>query len=109
VVVTTDDAILHATVCEAQPDISLQPSFASCTPCANGNCSGPCTGLGPCAVQDVSISSAATRASGSDVTVWVGYNFVPITPLINQFFQTLTCGDTTGVHDMCTYSNGHVS
>jgi TadE-like protein len=109
VAVTSDDAILHAAVCEAQPDISLQPSFTSCTPCTDGTCGGPCTGLGPCAVQDVAISSATTRASGSDLTVWVGYNFVPITPIINNFFHTVTCGGTTGVHDMCTYSNGHVS
>jgi Flp pilus assembly protein TadG len=112
--VTTDDAILHAAICEAQPDISLQPSFANCSPCTNTTCGGPCpitapTDLESCATQDVAISSATDRASVVDVTVWVGYNFVPITPIMSKFFSSLTCGATTGVHDMCTNSIGRVS
>jgi TadE-like protein len=112
---TTDDFVMWSTYCEAAPEIVLNPSFSSCTPCATASCTPTCASspCNDCAHKDICVSPAGTRTSGKSVTVYVGYSFQPITPIIGQFFQTVSCwpGDSTSVNDhtLCAKSVGQVS
>lgn len=122
-----NDGIFQSTECEASNDarISLKPqiSCSNCvstyTGCTNGD---PCTS--GCSTswceQDMciqrhetncnsDIKSVSSSVPGQCITVTVGYNFQPISPLMNTFFPTQQCwsGDTT-THTLCATSKGRV-
>jgi hypothetical protein len=128
----TSDFVLQAATCEAQPFVTLQPQV-SCAPCSVYPCSSPCSGTcSPCS-QDVCIdpncspSSTSCTISGDDVTVYVGYDFKPISfflnggqlPLIGSvsLFQDKSCYNTTSGsdntatnhHTICAQATGRIS
>jgi hypothetical protein len=126
--------VLQAAVCESAPYETLQPKVsctacqtisATCdtsdTPCASAFYTpSPAPNCTPCA-QDVCIArhtssncssatvAVTTRTDGQCVNVTVGYNFTPITFLIQKFFSAKACwsGDTTR-HTICATSTGKV-
>jgi TadE-like protein len=111
----SDSFVMWSTSCEASAsgNVSLAPSYTSCTPGTipswTPTCSGTCT---PCAT-DICVSPVdASRGTHSQVTVDVGYNFRPITPLMAPFFQDQSCysGDSMAVnhHTLCAESVGRV-
>lgn len=119
---TSDNLVMQATYCEATQNtlmsglaaVSLSPS-TSCTPCTTSTCN-PCptaaSSCPPC-VKDICISPSGTRTSGSDVTVYVGYNFTPVSPYLSSFFPAQSCytGDSTSTnhHTLCASMVGRVS
>jgi len=110
-----DDVILHATVCAAQPYVTIYPAVNSCaTPCDTGTCSTSCPNTATsCCLNDVCISpSYANRLSGTAVEVDVGYNFRPMTPLIAPFFHSGTCfsqsSGSESTHTLCATAYGRV-
>jgi Flp pilus assembly protein TadG len=112
---TSDDWVVQAAYCEAQPEVTLSPAASTCTPCLTTSCSSPCTGTcinGVC-TQDVCISPSGSRSTGQQVTVTVGYHFGFLTPLIGNFFPDRSCfsGDVAGTnhHNICSASVGQVS
>lgn len=121
---TTDDTIMQATYCEASGaqlaggagSVSLQPAVA-CTPCTTSMCD-PCSStppyLGPCVPcrQDICISPTGTRTPGNTVTVYVGYNFTPVSAFMKPFFPTIHCfpaGSTESAHTLCATAAGRVA
>jgi TadE-like protein len=115
-----NDFVMQAATCEDTPYVSLRPSI-SCTACLTATCAGdtPCaTTCTPC-TQDVCVErfdssgnsvAVGSPAKGQSLTVDVGYNFVPITLLINNFFPASACypGDVTP-HTLCAKATGRVS
>jgi Flp pilus assembly protein TadG len=109
---TSDSVIMWASTCEAQSEINLTPSYTSCragtTSTWTPTCSGTCTNC----TKDVCISPS-TRPAGTQVTVYVGYSWKPISFLMNPFFPERSCypGDSTSVnhHTICAKSVGLVS
>ena len=109
----TDDFVMQAATCATGPTVTLSPQISctncitSGTTCTNGPCSTTCTN---CA-QDVCVvrSPSGSPADQQQVTVDVGYNFVPVAPIINQFFTRKACysGDTTA-HTICAQAVGRV-
>lgn len=114
--VVTDNFIMWSTYCEASPAVNLNlgqytvgdqsattsayaangsispctanDSSSSWTPtCANGATCTPC-------ITDICVAPAS-RASGTVVSVMVGYDFQPITPLMATFFSPIQCWQTT--------------
>src|SRR5450759_1882189 len=107
-----NDYVMQATVCEPQT-VSLSPSLP-CTTCIDTPCAGtttPCssTPCVPCNADvcivrfnkctgactdpcDSSLKGAAfgTSVNGQCVKVIVGYNFVPISPMMKLFFPSRT-------------------
>lgn len=114
---TSDAWIVQATACDALPTITLNPQPTTCSSCLTASCSAtdPCsaTCLSNVCQQDICISPSGTgRTIGSDVTVSVGYNFQPITPLIAPFFNTTACwtGDpSSNKHTLCANATGSIS
>jgi TadE-like protein len=115
----SDDFILQAAHCEATPYLNVKPAV-DCSTCVQSFCASgdPCpVTCSPCSF-DVCIARnpTGTPVSGQDVTVWVGYNFVPFTPIMNKFFPNQQCwktGDgapsTDGTaHTVCTKAVGRV-
>ena len=113
----TDDYVMQAVACEARPYVYLNPQPSTCSPCLSNSCTSPYASdpCSPSCSQDVYIDpayapgSSVTDASGADVTVSVGYDFRPITPIIGKFFSTQSCypGDT-GTHTLCATFVGRV-
>jgi hypothetical protein len=125
---STDDLVVQQTVCESSSAVTLYPKPSSCVPCQPGasgcpsltftkidgsSVTDPCS---PCS-QDVYVSPAygagtnpVAPSSPISVTVIVGYNFQPITPLLNQFFPSQTCytGDTQ-THTLCATAVGRIN
>ncbi|MGH2449609.1 MAG: TadE/TadG family type IV pilus assembly protein [Chloroflexota bacterium] len=115
----TYDFVLQATVCES-PNVPLQPAVScsqvstpSGSPCA-GSCPPPCS-------QDVCITpayqpgSTTTLASPQQITVSVGYDFRPISPMMNAFVQSdlnpawkngCFPGDPPHTHTICATVTG---
>lgn len=123
----TDDYVIWATYCDAQPAVNLnlgqyatgktnttpvstfayttttsssnatlqpcQPDDTSSTwvPACNTSKGATCTS---CA-NDICVAPANRTSSGTDVSVSVGYDFQPITPLMNRFFATKLCWSTS--------------
>lgn len=118
---TSDDVIMQATYCEATQNtlatgvaaIKLAPTV-SCTPCTTVTCD-PCSSSACTAcAKDICIDPlAATRTKGTYFTVYVGYNFQPISPLISTFFPSQRCwasvGSTENTHTLCATAVGHVA
>lgn len=121
---TTDDQIMQATYCAGTQNtlasglaaIQLQPTV-SCTACISGTSTtcDPCSGS-TCSncTKDICIDpSGASRTKGSDFTVYVGYNFQPISPLMSNFFPSQQCwasvNSTENTHTLCATAVGHVS
>lgn len=119
----TDNFVMWATYCEAQSTVNLNlgqytvgapnTSPVTTSPYANN---GSKSTLGPCQADDTSSSwtptcangaacttpcthdicvAPATRSSGTLISVSVGYDFQPITPLMGQFFSAKQCWATT--------------
>jgi hypothetical protein len=100
-------------VCGAGTQLALMPSVntAQCaTPCASscGN-SCPSNSTSSCCAQDVCIDQSASPT----VTVTVGYNFVPLSPLMQVFFPNQTCFTNSAAltgsesaHTLCAHSTG---
>lgn len=112
----TDNFVVWATYCEAAPAVNLnlgqytlgQQSVTTPAYVANSS-------IGPCAPNDASASwtptcatgatcapcsadicvAPATRTSGVQVSVMVGYDFQPITPFIATFFSPVQCWQST--------------
>lgn len=110
---TSDLLVMWRTSCEAASAVTLNPQFQSCsadgtttfTPVCVTTCS-PCT-------QDICVTPS-DRASGTDVTVSVGYSFKPITPLMAPFFKNdRSCftGDDPAVnhHTLCASFTGRIN
>lgn len=132
----TSDYVMQATVCEAQPYVTLQPQI-SCAPCSTSPCTSPCGGAGGCPAacgQDVCIdpsyppgNSASVPQPPPDVTVSVGYDFKPISFFLNggqlpfigniSLFQEHSCYNTSSGsddptvnhHTICASSTGRIS
>lgn len=121
---TSDDFVMQATYCEATQaqlgsgvaTVSLRPSI-NCTPCTTSTCD-PCSStspyLGACTPcqQDICISPTGTRSSGDTVSVYVGYNFQPLSFYMQPFFPTKTCfpsGSTESTHTLCASSVGRIA
>jgi Flp pilus assembly protein TadG len=121
---TSDDYVMQATYCEATQAqvasgiaaISLQPAV-DCTPCTTSSCD-PCSStspyLGACTPcqKDICINPTGTRSSGSSVTVYVGYNFQPLSFYMQPFFPSRTCfpsGSTENTHTLCAEAVGRVA
>lgn len=131
----TDDYALQAAVCEGRPYVDLKPyptgtGFDFCAACLST--SATCNNDDPCQVtggtnacgslcsKDVCVCrpdtscppATASPSSGQKVVVTVGYKFVPITPLMQQFFPAQSCwtGDSTSVtaHTLCAQAIGRV-
>lgn len=66
------------------------PSSTTWTPACNTSAGATCT---PC-TNDICVAPT-TRSSSSSVSVSVGYDFQPITPLMSQFFTTRQCWTTS--------------
>ncbi len=111
-VATADPYVLWSTYCEAAPYIKAKPGYTSCiagsstswTPtCAQSSCT-------PC-LNDICVSPSI-RASGTQVTVAMGWSFKPISFLMSQFFSDTSCftGDVTTVnhHTICASAVGKV-
>lgn len=126
---TSDDVVMQSTYCEATGAqavggsslVSLQPQI-NCTPCTTSTCD-PCSStspyLGACTTCRtdicVSRSPSGSPAAGQTVTVYVGYNFRPISFLMAPFFNTVSCwkntvsGSTESTHTLCAQAVGRVS
>lgn len=129
----TDDEILHAATCEVRSDVQLYPSptgSSPCAPCAPGACtftttqSNACQGTSQttaaasasqCCEEDICIAPGpvSNRVSGTQTTVYVGYNFRPISFLMSPFFNTAHCfpsGERTheSTHTICASFTGRV-
>jgi hypothetical protein len=115
----SDDYILQSAHCEATPYLNVKP-VVDCGTCVQSVCASgdPCSvACSPCSF-DVCIarSPTGTPTSGQQVTVWVGYNFVPITPIMNKFFPTQACWQTgdgapsndATAHTICAKAVGRV-
>jgi Flp pilus assembly protein TadG len=119
----TDNYVMWATYCEAQTSVNLNlgqypvgaANTTSVSTSAYAN-NGSQKTLGPCIPDDTSSNWAPTCANGAScttacthdicvapttrsssglVSVSVGYDFEPITPLMNQFFPTRQCWHTS--------------
>jgi Flp pilus assembly protein TadG len=109
---TSDPYIIWSTSCESSGTVKLTPSFADCTPSSASNWS-PC--VAPCGncMNDICVSSPdSPRVTHSDVTVDVGYDFKPLSPVMAPFFQERSCflGDAIGTahHTLCAEAIGRV-
>jgi hypothetical protein len=133
---TTDSFAVQAAVCEGRPYVALTPypthsGWDFCTACLNGvtsNCNNddPCEATSnvngcsaECGASDVCICrpsgtcpASGTPSSGDQVVVSVGYKFVPISPLMQQFFPAQSCwsGDSTSSngHTLCAKAVGKI-
>lgn len=136
----TNDVVIQDTLCSANQDpysstmsfkldSSIAPTNTQCsgTPCdgitvscavtASENC-GQSGGNDVCVTRGSATSGTCTSdpsqnqspTSGQCVEVIIGWQFKPITPLINQFFHTHACwvGDTA-THNVCATATGKVS
>lgn len=114
-----DDFVIQAVYCDAAPRVTLRPAPASCASCMTVTCTVGATALcdatclaGLC-TQDICTSpTAASRVNSANVTVFIGYSFKPITPLIGRFFPDRTCwsGDpSSNHHTLCAAATGAVS
>jgi hypothetical protein len=117
---TGDNIVMQATYCEATQNtmagglaaVQLAPT-TSCTPCTTSACN-PCSSstCTPC-TKDICISPSGTRTAGTDVTVYVGYNFQPISFYMTPFFSSQTCfpwgSASENTHTLCASAVGHVS
>jgi len=106
---TSDSLTMWKTYCEAQPSVSLNPGWSSCTAGTSSTWTPTCNGSCNNCTQDICVTH-----SGSDVTVTVGYSFKAITPLMAPFFSSdISCfsGDSTSSnhHTLCASSTGKVS
>lgn len=129
--VTTVDWVVETTVCEASIGLQPQP-VQGCNGCAYikggpGGCNDPYntstttySPTAPSLTQDVYVSPAYAPdspdpglTSPTVVTVSVGYNFTPVTPLMQQFFQPISCfpGDSVASnhHTLCATAVGKIS
>jgi TadE-like protein len=127
--IATYDLVLQSMNCEGTPYVQFQPTLA-CTPITAAGaspCSGGAAGCpSPCS-QDICITPSYTpgtntlpTTSSPDVTVRVGFDFTPFTPLMNQFFPARHCWTnvTSGTqtitdplssnHTICAQSVGRV-
>jgi Flp pilus assembly protein TadG len=117
---TSDNVVMQAAYCEATQNqlasglaqIKLQPTV-SCTPCTTVTCN-PCASSA-CATctKDICIDPSGTRTQGSAVSVYVGYNFQPVSFYMRPFFHTRTCfpaGEPSeNTHTICASATGRVS
>jgi Flp pilus assembly protein TadG len=121
---TPNDDIMQATYCEAAQNqagtgtaaVNLSPKV-NCTPCTTASCD-PCSSsspyLGACANCQTDICiSPSSRVAGDTVTIYVGYNFTPVSFYMKPFFSQQTCfpsGSTSeSYHTLCAYAVGRVS
>ena len=112
---TADEFVIQATYCDAAPTVALRPAPVTCaSSMTNVTPSSVCgtTCLAGLCVQDICTSpTAATRVNGMDVTVYVGYRFQPITPLISHFLPVLACWPSDPLsnrHTVCARATGNV-
>jgi hypothetical protein len=107
-----DSVVMWSAYCESQNSVSLAPAYASCPPCSANDCTPP-TGSGytPC-TQDICVSPAGTRTDQEQVQVSVGYDFRPMTVLMDTFFPARSCftGDSIerNHHTLCAVATGRV-
>lgn len=107
-----DAFVQWKTYCEAESYVVLKPTYQSCTAGTSSTwtptCSSSCTGC----TYDICVSPA-TRSTGTQVTVYVGYSFKPISFLMAPFFADQSCytGDSTATnhHTICASAVGLVS
>ncbi len=124
---TGTDYVMWSAYCEGQNQISLQPTYGSCS-AGSSSTWDPGGGSSNCA-QDICVlwrtggaSSTTPGPEGSQVSVYVGYNFRPISFLMNPFFSTRSCypdavvdsGATasdaaSNKHTLCSRTVGKVS
>jgi hypothetical protein len=113
-----DDFIVQAVYCDASPHVQLRPSVSTCASCLTSTCNSPtsiCSAacLAQICVNDVCVDPAgATRTNGSDVTVYVGFDWEPITPLIDHYFPVRSCWASDAPanhHTLCASATGSVS
>jgi hypothetical protein len=119
----SSDYLLQATVCEAQPYVTLQTATAitSCNPCGPKStaCStGPCGASGcqacPSQGQDVCVSQDTACTAGSTAhtcfKISVGFNFQPISFLLNTghwLFSDRSCWGVLPDPGSDPIANGH--
>jgi TadE-like protein len=109
------DFVMWAASCEAAGNVRLTPFYSPCTPGTTASWTPASTCVGTCTncANDICVSSSVIPPdTHAQVTVDVGYNFRPINPLTNPFFQDQSCysGDDTTVnhHTLCAESVGRV-
>ena len=116
----TDPYILWATYCEANPYVSLQPSYSSCTPGTDVSWAPSCAVLACQSCTNDICVYPATRKPGDSVTVSVGYTFHPIAFMLDWIFTAGQCWTAAGGasqddsiatngHTLCATSVGRVS
>jgi hypothetical protein len=124
----SNDYVLQATVCEAQPFVALQAAspIVSCNPCGpkstacpNGPCGTagcqacPTQGQDVCVSQDTSSSSCSTAHPCFKVNV--GFNFQPISFFLtagNWLYPARSCwgsDPTSNGHTLCASAEGRAS
>ena len=113
-----DDFVVQAVYCDAAPHVVLEPHAATCSSCLTTTCNSPTTicdssCLANVCYRDICINPlGATRTNGEDVTVTVGYNWKPITPMIAVFFPDKSCwasDPASNHHTLCASATGNVS
>jgi Flp pilus assembly protein TadG len=106
--------ILWSTSCETSGTINLTPSYADCTPGTTAAWSPTCVSTCTNCTNDICVTSVDTSPPSGhpNVTVYVGYNFTPITPLIVPFFPWISCFPLDDLnanhHTVCAKSVGRV-
>jgi hypothetical protein len=143
-VAVSDNFVMWSTYCEASSYVNLNlgqyplgqantmstgtqayvanGSFGPCAPNDSSKTWTPtCAGGASCSncSNDICIAPSA-RSSGTDVSVSVGYDFQPITPLMSSFFSSRQCwltsdspapsasDSTSNNHTLCARSVGKV-
>lgn len=111
-VATSDTYVLWSTYCEAAPYIKATPGYTTCIP-GSGTSWTPTCAQSSCTncLNDICVSPSS-RASGTQVTVAMGWSFKPISFYMSQFFSDTSCftGDSTSVnhHTICASAVGKV-
>jgi Flp pilus assembly protein TadG len=108
----SDSVVMWSAYCEGETSVQLAPAFASCPPCSANSCTPPSgAGYTPC-VRDICVSPTGTRTDQQQVQVTVGYDFQPMTVLIDKFFPARSCytGDSVASnhHTLCALATGRV-
>jgi Flp pilus assembly protein TadG len=107
-----DSVVMWSAYCEGSPSIDLLPRYTSCPPCSANTCTPPGgAAYTPC-VHDICVTPGGTRTDQEQVQVTVGYDFQPMTLLIDRFFPARSCfaGDNAAVnhHTLCAVATGRV-
>ncbi|MGH2447238.1 MAG: TadE/TadG family type IV pilus assembly protein [Chloroflexota bacterium] len=122
----TYDFVLQSASCEGGSALNLQPVIpctpvtstsspctSTCSPCTGDVCVQVCTSDTSCTTSPYAPGGGPYNepSSPESIKVTVGYNFQPITPLINDFFPQRQCFSGAGTenpHTLCATSVGRL-